>query len=84
MSPYLVPSNTEPEPEDVKVEKQEAKDEPMKEEVKDESGGAHEPSAPPRETTTMDVSSEVPAPSVATLPSGVPMPVPGTPLAPQA
>eukprot|EP00973_Karenia_brevis_P007896 1071046-Karenia_brevis.AAC.1 len=55
-SPYLVPSNTEPEPEDIKVEKQEAKDESMKEEMKDESGGALEPSAPLREAMTMKTS----------------------------
>eukprot|EP00973_Karenia_brevis_P001664 226620-Karenia_brevis.AAC.1 len=56
-SPFLVPSNTEPEPEDVKDEKLEVKDDPMTEDVKDESGGAFEPSAPPKQTTTNPMSS---------------------------
>eukprot|EP00973_Karenia_brevis_P036301 5006850-Karenia_brevis.AAC.1 len=62
-SPYIVPSNTEPEHEDdVKGE--------MRDEVKDESGGDLEPSAPPKSMILNPESSTVPA-SVATLPSGV-------------
>eukprot|EP00973_Karenia_brevis_P018208 2500901-Karenia_brevis.AAC.1 len=62
-SPYIVPSNTEP------PKEEELKEE--KEELKGESGGALEPSAPPEEKT-----SKMPSASVATLPSGVKEDVP--------
>eukprot|EP00973_Karenia_brevis_P079795 11072420-Karenia_brevis.AAC.1 len=54
-SPFIVPSNTEPEPEE--EDRDEIKDESMKDEVKDESGGALEPSAPPKPMTTNPMSS---------------------------